>query len=194
MSRYRIAHYNKGQIIHLQNEICQTMDIVLEGRISVQKIDENGNVLKITVFSDGDVLGANLLFSSRNSYPMTVVAESDTVILHIYKELILELSQTNVRFMAGLMVVISDRTLVLTDKIDAISLKTIRQRLVDFLRYERYLQKSNILHMTISKKDLAERLGIQRTSLSRELNKMRKDGLLDYKTRIITLKNIGIFS
>lgn len=194
VSRYRIVHYNKGQIVHLQNEICHTMDIVLGGRISVQKIDEEGNVLKITVFSNGDVLGANLLFSSRNSYPMTVVAESGTVILHIYKELILELSQTNVRFMTGLMIVISDRTLVLTDKIDAISLKTIRQRIVDYLRYEYYLQKSTILYMAISKKDLAERLGIQRSSLSRELNKMRKDGLLEYKTRAITLKNIGIFS
>jgi CRP-like cAMP-binding protein len=47
------------------------MDIILEGRVSVQKIDEDGNILKINVFSGGDILGANLLFSSRNSYPMT---------------------------------------------------------------------------------------------------------------------------
>ncbi len=166
----------------------------MEGRVSVQKIDEEGNILKITVFSGGDILGANLLFSNRNSYPMTVVSESNSVVLHIYKEMILELSQTNVCFMTGLMIVISDRTLVLTDKIDAISLKTIRQRLIDFLRYEFYIQKSNILYLDISKKDLAERLGIQRTSLSRELNKMRKDGLLEYKTSIITLKNMGVFS
>jgi CRP-like cAMP-binding protein len=170
------------------------MDIILEGRVSVQKIDEDGNILKINVFSGGDILGANLLFSSRNSYPMTVVSESNTVILHIYKELILELSQTNLRFMIGLMTVISDRTLLLTDKIDAISLKTIRQRIIDFLRYEYYLQKSNILQLNISKKDLAERLGIQRTSLSRELNKMRRDGLLEYNARTITLKRIDVFT
>jgi len=35
---------------------------------------------------------------------------------------------------------------------------------------------------------LAERLGIQRSSLSRELNKMRKDGLLEYDARTVTLK------
>ena len=168
------------------------MDIVLNGKVAVQKIDEEGNILKIDTFSGGSLLGANLLFSSKNLYPMTVVAESQTVLLHIYKELVLELSQTNICFMKDLMREISDRTLLLTDKIDAISLKTIRQKIIDFLRYEYSLQKSDVLKMTISKKELAERFGIQRTSLIRELNKMRKDGFLVYDSRTITLKRPDI--
>ncbi len=123
---------------------------------------------------------------------MTVIAESQAVMLHISKELILELSQTNVNFIAGLMTEISDKTLLLTDKIDAISLKTIRQKILDFLRYEYSIQKSAVLTITLSKKDLAERFGIQRTSLSRELNKIRKEGLLEYDAKTITLKNMDI--
>jgi CRP-like cAMP-binding protein len=189
---YRIVQYDKGQIIHLQDEMCNTIDILLKGRAAVQKIDEEGNILKINVFSGGSILGANLIFSSSNFYPMTVVAESQTVLLHVYKELIMELSQSNINFVIGLMRVISDRTLILTDKIDAISLKTIRQKILDFLRYEYSLQKSNVLRITMSKKELAERFGIQRTSLSRELNKMRKDGILEYNARTITLKRMDI--
>ena len=102
----------------------------------------------------------------------------------------MELGQTNVNFMAGLMTVISDRTLLLTDKIDAISLKTIRQRIIDFLKYEYSIQKSDTIKMPISKKDLAERFGIRRASLSRELSKMRKDGLLEFDARTITIKRI----
>lgn len=162
----------------------------MEGKVAVQKIDEEGSILKISVFTGGSILGANLLFSSRNFYPMTVIAESEVVVLHIYKELILELGQTNVNFMAGLMTVISDRTLLLTDKIDAISLKTIRQRIIDFLKYEYSIQKSDTIKMPISKKDLAERFGIRRASLSRELSKMRKDGLLEFDARTITIKRI----
>ena len=63
---------------------------------------------------------------------------------------------------------------------------------MDYLKYEYHIQKSNIITINISKKDLAERLGIQRSSLSRELNKMRKDGLLEYDARTVTLKNIDI--
>lgn len=166
------------------------MGIILEGRVSVQKIDECGNVLKIAIFSEGDILAANLLFSTRNSYPWTIVSESSAVVLHICKELLLELCQSNIGFLAGLMTAISDKAHVLTDKIDSISLKTIRQQLTDFLRYEYHLQKRNPLKLHISKKDLAERLGVRRTSLSRELNKMRKDGLLEYDSKTITLIRI----
>lgn len=166
------------------------MDIILEGKVSVQKIDEEGNILKVAVFSGGDILGANLLFSSSNHYPMTIVSESKTVVLHAYKDLILELCQKNTAFMAGLLTVISNKALVLTEKIDAISFKTVRQRIADFLKYEYYVQKSTVIKLNTTKKDLAERLGIQRTSLSRELNKMRKDGLLEYDAKTITLKGI----
>jgi len=44
----------------------------------------------------------------------------------------------------------------------------------------------------MTKKELAERLGIQRTSLSRELNKMKKDGLIDYDAHSITICDFDI--
>jgi len=187
-SKYEIKEYGPEQIIHLQNEICHTLDIILKGKVAVQNIDENGNVLTINVYSARDSIGANLIYSSRNYYSMTVLAASRITILHLQRELILELCQSNVNFMVSLMKIISDRTIILTDKIHAISLKTIRQCIIDYLKYEYHRQKSNIIKLNISKKDLAESLGIQRSSLSRELNKMRKDGLLEYDARTVTLK------
>lgn len=189
-SSYRIKRYNKGQVIYLNNEVCNSMDVILNGDVSIQKIDEEGNVLKVAVFTITDILGANLMFSSRNVYPMTVVADTDVIILHIYEQLVIDLSQKNVEFMSGLLRTISDKTLVLTDKIDSISLKTIRMRINDFLQYEYRIQNNKRINLNMTKKDLAERLGIQRTSLSRELNKMKKEGLIDYDSKTITIKNI----
>lgn len=193
-SKYNINAYEKGQIVHLQNEICLAMDIILDGQISVQKIDKDGNILKIIVLTRGDILGANLIFSSRNSYPMTIISESKSVVLQIYKESILSFCKENTSFMAGMMSTISDKTLVLTDKIDAISLKTIRQRINDFLKYEYHIQRSNKIKLNITKKELAERLGVQRSSLSRELNKMRSDGLVEYDSRSITIKDYKYYN
>ena len=191
-TKFEIKEYGKEQIIHLQNELCKSMDILLEGKVSVQKIDESGNVFTINVFTDREIIGANLIFSSRNYYPMTVVAASNAIILHLHKELLLELCQNNVNFMADFLKEISDRTAILADKINAISLKTIRQQIIDFLEYESNMQKTDVVKLHFSKKDLAERLGIQRTSLSRELNKMRKEGLVEYDARTITLKKSPI--
>lgn len=191
-SKYSVKEFEKGEIIHIQNEICTTLDIILEGQVAVKKIDENGNILTISIFSARDIIGANLIFSRKNTYPMTVVSESNVVVLHLYKDLILELSQNNVRFMIGLMEAISDRMLILTDKINTISLKTIRQSIIEFLKYEYHIQKNHVIKLNMTKKELAERLGIQRSSLSRELCKMREDGLVEYNARTITIKNLDI--
>ena len=121
-----------------------------------------------------------------------LICKIQYIVLHIYKALILKLCSGNSCFMVELLREISDRTLVLTDKINAISLKTIRQRIIDFLVFEYHLQKNMVIKLNISKKDLAERFGVQRTSLSRELNKMRKDGIIDFKADSISIKNLDL--
>lgn len=189
---YEIKNYRKNFVIYFQNERCTSFDIILKGTILVQRIDSNGNVLTISDFTVGDVLGGNLLFSNKNFYPMTIRAKTDTVMLHLKKELILKLCQINVNFLNNFLQSISDKTLILTDKIKSISMKTIRQCIIDFLIFESYSQNSNTIKLELTKKELAEKFGIQRPSLSRELNKMRKDGLIEFDSRSITIKDLGI--
>lgn len=191
-SGYEIKVYEKDQVIHLQNEVCKSMDIILEGKVVIQKIDEEGNVLTINVFSAPEIIGAHLIFSTNNIYPMTVVADSEVVILRLNRKLIIELGQSNPDFMVALLQVISDRIMILADKIRTISHSTIREQIIAFLTYEYHMQQSPVIKLNYSKKELAERLGVQRTSLSRELNKMRRDGLLDYDARAITLKGLNV--
>lgn len=190
--RYKLENYEKGQVIHLQNELCNNVDIILSGQICVQNIVENGNLLTVGVFSTPDIIGANLIFSSSNFYAMTVVSTSKATVLHMPKDLILDLCKSNENFMVGFMQAISDRSIKLANKISTISLKTIRRSIIDFLIYEYHLQKTKVIKLQLSKKDLAERLGIQRSSLSRELNKMRQDGLVEFDSKSITIKNIDI--
>ncbi|MDD2371272.1 MAG: Crp/Fnr family transcriptional regulator [Firmicutes bacterium] len=189
---YELKIYEKGQIIHLQNEICKEIDIILEGQVSVQNIIENGNVLTIGVFSACDIIGANLIYSNSNFYTMTVISTAKTTVLHMSKELILTMCKKSEKFMLSFMQAISDRSIVLADKINTISLKTIRKSIIDFLKYEYYIQKDTVIKLNISKKDFAERLGIQRSSLSRELNKMRRDNLINFDARSITIKDLKI--
>lgn len=192
---HEVREFEKNQVIYLQNEVCQTLDIILEGKVSVQRIEEDGQILRIETFSGGNILGANLIFSTRNVYPMTVVSETNSLVIRMQKDLVLELGKTNMGFMAGLLKVISDRTLVLTDKINTISPRSIRKKIIDFLLEEYRLQRADVIVLGISKRELAERLGMQRTSLSRELARMKTEGILSYDARTITIKDfekIGI--
>lgn len=82
---------------------------------------------------------------------------------------------------------LSDKTLILADRIKTLSFKSLRKSIVDFLIYESYSQKNNKIKLGLTKKDLAEKFGVQRTSLSRELKKMREEGLIEYDAYSITI-------
>lgn len=187
---FNIKTYKKNSVIYFQNEKCVTFDIVLKGIVSVQSTDEKGNYISISDFTIGSELGGNLLFSHKNFYPMMVLAKTEVTLIHLKKDLVLSLCQSNTTFLSKFLHSISDKTLILTDKIKTLSLKSIRQCIIDFLMYESYVQKSNIIKLEVTKKDLAEKFGVQRSSLSRELNKMRKDGIIEYDAYSITIVNL----
>lgn len=187
-----ISSYKKSNIIHLEGECCISLDIILKGEVIIQRIDEDGNVLTIVDFHSGDSIGGNLLFSNQPYYPMTIIAKAETQILHLNKNLVLDLCQFNKAFLTGYLAAISDKTTILSNKIKTISLKSIRTSIIEYLKYEYYLQNSNKIRLTMTKKELAERLGVQRTSLSRELNKMKITGLIDYDSQSITILDNSI--
>lgn len=191
-NQYIISQYKKGSIVHFESERCTSWDIILKGEVIVQKIDEKGNVLTVTEFRRGDNIGGNLLFSKHPYYPMSILTKADTDILHINKDFVLNLCRNNQDFLTQFLTCISDKTTILTNKIKSISMKSIRESIIEFLNYEYYSQKSKEIKLHMTKKELAERLGIQRTSLSRELNKMKKDGLVDYDAHTMTICNLDI--
>lgn len=177
----------------MQNEKCDTLDVILDGKITIQKIDSEGNIFPINDFINGDIIGENLLFAIKNNYPMTVLAKSDVKILHINKELILTLCQENKSFLISFLQSLSSKALILSNKM-SLSMKTLRQSVIDFLLYEYYVQGSTKIKLNMTKKDLAEKIGVQRTSLSRELNKMRKDDLIDFDNKYIIIKDIELLN
>lgn len=189
---YSITKHKQNSVVYFQNELCSTMDILLEGNIYVQNMDEEGNVLTVAEFSPYDILGDNLIFSNRNTYPMNIISKTDAILLKIKKELVLELCHYDKEFLLKFLSSLSAKTIVLTDKISVMSMKSIREVIVDFLTNEYIYQKSEVIKLKISKKELAERFGIRRPSLSRELKKMREEGLIEFDAKTITIKDIDL--
>lgn len=77
--------------------------------------------------------------------------------------------------------------ITLGDKLRTSVLLPLRQKIIQYLKQLYKEQNSTKLHLPTSKKMLAEKLGVQRTSLSRELQKMTNEGIIDLDRQIITL-------
>ena len=184
---FHFSTYGKNSILHFSGEECLTLEIILSGQVSVERIDEAGTLMTIAEFYGGELLGGNLLFSKKPYYPMTITAKQLTIIVAIKKERLLELFSGNPAFLRSYLEFAADHTTILSDRIHHYVNKTIRQCITSDLEHERQKQRSNIILLPITKKAWAERIGISRTSLSRALAKMKKDGLIRYNSKTIEL-------
>ncbi|PKM57572.1 MAG: Crp/Fnr family transcriptional regulator [Firmicutes bacterium HGW-Firmicutes-3] len=185
----KITTYSKDQVIHFEGDISTNAELILSGQVVVERIDESGNLMTITSLLTDDILGGNLVFSKNPYYPMTVTAKIDTTLLVIQKELLFNLCSNNSTFLRHYLEYISDHTLLLGDKIKHYVNRTIRESIIAYLKNEYKLHNSNTILLSSSKKALAERIGVQRTSLSRELQKMKNEGLIEYDATSITILN-----
>ena len=182
-----ITEYGKDNIVHFVGEVCSKLEIILSGKVVIERIDESGNLMTIADFYGGDILGGNLMFSKNPYYPMTVTAKHTTLILEINKTRLFQLFSDNHDFLKSYLEYVSDHTVILGDRIKHYVNRTIRESITSYLDYEHKKQNSNIIKLSMTKKALAERIGVQRTSLSRELAKMREDGLIEFTPVSISL-------
>lgn len=188
---YKIIKYSKGQVVHNEDDLCTCLSIILEGNIEIQKIDAMGKLLTVAEFTIGSTFGENLIFGDRKRYPMTVFSKTETIVLEIKKESVATLCQLDPKFMLEFLNTVSNRAMVLNSKLKEVTLKTIRQKICEFLLLQYNKTKKTEINIGMTKKDWADKLGVQRPSLSRELIKMKEEGIIDYNKDIIIIKDIN---
>ncbi len=185
--KFRVVEYFKDNTIHYEGELCEKLEIILSGTVIIERINRNGNVLTVTELNEKDVLGGNLLFSKNPYYPMTVSAKTSTKVLEVNEEDLFDLLSKHPFVLKSYLELVCDNAYILGNKIKDYGQKTIRESILNYLNYECKKQNSNEIVLSITKKELAKKIGVQRTSLSRELAKMRDDGLIKFTRETITL-------
>ena len=124
---------------------------------------------------------------------MLVQAQSSTKILKVSKNTLLELLKEHEAFMISTMRELSKRTHILATKLSKLTLLSLRERIVLYLKEASSAQGSWNVALSSSKAELAETLGTRRSSLSRELIKMREEGLLTFDRHSIQIKDSALF-
>ena len=187
---YKIEKYSKSDVILAEEDTCTTLNLILDGTVEVQKIDSNGKVLSIAEFHSRDIFGEMLIFADRNTSPINAIAKTKVTVLHIQKNSVISLCQNNQGFLLEYLRIISNKAMILNLKLKEVTLKTIRQKICEFIMNQYKLQNSLKIKLNMTKKDWADKIGVQRPSLSRELIKMKEEGIIDYDKDIILIEDL----
>ena len=178
--------YSKNMTLNNQKEVCETLDIVLSGSFVTYSLAENGSTMRVFEFTRGMMLGANLLFGDSHVYPLTVYCMADGEILHVTKRAVSDFLH-HFDFSMAFIVMLSQNSQRLNQKMRMGLHKTLREKLLDYLESQSLLQQSDAIVLPISKKQLADYLGVQRPSLFRELKKLEDEGMIMIAGRTVTM-------
>jgi len=185
-----IKKYTKDQVIALEGETCKALGIVLDGNIEIQKTYSTGKIVTLTKLEPGAIFGEALMFSHNKQYPANIISLKKSKILFINEKDIVNISKTNINFLLNLTKLLSGKLLLLSDKIQYLSYGTIRQKICHFLLDE-YKRRGNLeIKINTTKQSIAENMGVQRPSLSRELINMREEGFIQFNRTTIKILDL----
>jgi hypothetical protein len=127
--------------------------------------------MNIAEFYCNEILGETEIccFLKKPALPYDDHAKTTHHNFRINKERLFALFSNNHDFLRSYLEFVSDHAVILGDRIKHYVNKTIRECIMNYLEYERQKQNSDKIQLNITKKAWAEKMGVQRTSLSREL-------------------------
>jgi len=136
-----------------------------------------------------DTVASAFLFATENRFPVNVVAVTSCEIVLIPRDFIFMHIAQNPEFIRMIIRDITDRTVFLAKKIQMLSFRTIRQKLVRYLLSLRKNQSLNV-HVPVTREAMADLFNVERPSVSRVLSELNREGLIVVKGRTIELKNL----
>lgn len=184
---YRLENLCKDSIIYDENEKCDSLGFVLDGSVNISKLNPDGSVMTIRNVGIGGSFGDAILFSSDEACHSTIITSSISKILFISDKDLLNIGEVDPLVLKNFLRNLSDRIMFLSKKIRLLSYQSVRQRINHFLLEEYQSQNSDIITLNLTREELGELLDIARPSISRELSKMEKDGLISVKGRKISI-------
>ena len=190
----RIKEYSDGEMIIRQGDIITNIYLVLEGNVNIEKDSYWGRRIIVTQLGVNDNIALAFVASKNVEASIDAISVGKTKLLILSYAKCTTMCQnvcTKHRLLIGnLFEILSKENIELIQKIENISQKTIREKLLTYFSNEARKNKSNIFEIPFNRQDLADYLNIDRSAMSFELSKMQKDNLIKYEKNKFMLKNM----
>lgn len=181
----RLCTYKKGEYVLRQGEHLSDIIVLVDGNLHIQKDDYWGNRSILGQISVGEMFGEAYVTPESGAVLNDVVALEDSVVIFFDVKRIITTCSSTCRFHAtvvqNMFYAISEKNRKLVQKLDHMSKRSTREKLISYLSEEAKRQNSSSFTIPFNRQQLADFLSVDRSAMSNELCKMRDDGLLEFE-------------
>lgn len=178
----QIKEYKKGEYLIRQGEHLRYIAVLVTGGLHIQQDDYWGNRTIVNHIVVGEMFGEAYIAPESGPFSNDVVAVEDSTVILLDAGRILTNCSSVCRFHAmviqNLFFSISERNRKLVQKLGHISKRSTREKLISYLSAESQRHNSACFTIPFNRQQLADYLSVERSAMSKELCRMRDDGLL----------------
>lgn len=188
----KISTYLKDQTIFAEGDLSHYFGIVLSGTVQIVQIDYYGNKSIVTKIEPSQLFGESFAYAETKTIPVDVIACESTEVLLINAQKITKSCPNACNFhnqmIFNLLKVIAKKNLIFQQKIEVTSKRSTREKLMTYLLLQAKLQNSKQFKIPYDRQELADYLEVDRSGLSAEISKLKKEGILDCKKNYFSLQ------
>ena len=175
----------KGEPVFLEGDDAGFVGLVLEGSVQVVRDDFYGNRSVLTHAEQGDIFAEAFACANISHMPVSGFALKNSKVLLLSCQKMLTVCSSACMFhnqvVKNLLKVVAQKNLGLSNKIQFMSQKTTKDKLMAYLLDQAKKAGSTEFTIPFDRQALADYLGVERSAMSTELSKLRKSGILDCK-------------
>ena len=187
----RVCNFDKKFTILAEGTEAKFIGIMLSGSAQIIRVDYFGNRSILAEIGESEVFGEDFACAEVSSIPVTVVANEPSTVMLIDCSHIIHTCSTNCSFhqqlIFNLMKNLAAKALQFHQKIEITSGRTTREKLITYLMFEAKRAGKNNFEIPFDRQELADYLEVERSGLSAEISKLRREGILACEKNRFTL-------
>ena len=179
----RLESFDKKHTVFAEGSRAKSLGIVLSGSVQMIQVDYYGNRSILSDFGEAQMFAESFACAETKELPISIVANDPCEIMFIDCSHILHTCHNNCGFhqqlIFNLMKDLASKTILFHQKIEITSKRTTRDKLLAYLMLEAKRANSNSFDISFDRQELADYLDVDRSGLSAEISKMKKEGIID---------------
>ncbi len=187
----RKKRFSPGESPVLMGDEVRELGLMLSGEAHITKTDDEGTRIILSELGRGDIFGEALACAGIESSPVSVTAQTDCEIMFLpIRRVVTSCASAcafHVLLIENLLRLIAEKNILLSGRIDILSKKTTREKLLQYLSGQADKTGKGTFLIPFSRDELADYLCVNRSAMSRELCRMRDEGLIKFERSRFTL-------
>lgn len=185
-----IRQFAAGETIMQRSYAEKSLGILLAGNAHMYCFDAEGSSGLIESYTENAVFGSFFMLPIED-FDYLIVADSPCRVMFLDYEHIIHPCESacshHSQLINNIILMTAQKVRLLTLRINIISQKTVRQKLMAYLEYHSLLNESRSFTIPMSLVKLAEYLCVDRSAVMKELQSLRKEGVLESHGRAFRL-------